>query len=316
MNDNNYEYHEKERASYSQKVISSTSSKRLVMAGPGTGKSYLFQQVAKDLIEKSKTKILVLTFINELVKDLSVDMHGLAEVSTLHSFAAKKLKSNQNIYLDLLSVVAKDYAVEMESDTQVKYQPILNNLKLDGHEDELRYLDKRRQYYKSYDATTIVYELVKLYLSDQTKIPRYDLIMIDEYQDFNELEAKLIELLSSKNPVLIAGDDDQSLYSFKHSKPEKIRKMHASDEYDTFELPYCSRSTKVVIDSFHDFVTSAQTNGHLSNRVAKQYLYFPDPKKDKYSQEYPKIEVKRQIFETKNAYTIDQSLKDIFNYAP
>lgn len=316
MNYNNYDHYENERASYSQKVIDSTSFKRLVMAGPGTGKSYLFQQVAKDLIEKSKTKILVLTFINELVKDLSVDMHGLAEVSTLHSFAAKKLRSNQNIYLDLLSVVAKDYVVEMESDTQVQYQPILNNLELYGHEDKLEYLDKRRQYYKSYDATTIVYELVKLYSSDQTKIPQYDLIMIDEYQDFNELEAKLIELLSSKSPVLIAGDDDQSLYSFKHSKPEKIRKMHSSDEYETFELPYCSRSTKVIIDSFHDFVTSAQTNGHLIDRVAKQYLYFPDPKKDKYSQEYSKIEIKRQIFETKNAYTIDQSIKNIFNYEP
>lgn len=316
MTDEEYKHHADERAAYSQKVIDSTSTKRLVMAGPGTGKSFLFQQVAKNLKDQSKSKILVLTFINELVKDLAVDMHGLAEVSTLHSFAAKKLSSRQRIYLDLLPIIAHDYKIETDADAAVKYAEILNNLDIDSHSNELEYLGKRRQYYGAYDATTIVFDLVNLYSSDASKIPTYDLIMIDEYQDFNELEAKLIEQLSTKSPVLIAGDDDQSLYSFKHSKPENIRGMHADDDYETFELPYCSRTTRVVIDAFHDFLNSAKTNGHLTNRIDKQYLYFPDPKKDKYSDAYPVIEVKQQVFETKNAYTIDQAIRNIFKFEP
>lgn len=309
-----YERHQRARADYSEQVLSSSSNKRLVMAGPGTGKSFLFQQVAKNLREQSKDKILVLTFINELVKDLAIDMHGLAEVSTLHSFAAKKLRSRQSIYLDLLSVVSNDYKIERNVD--VKFPPILNNLEISEHESELEYLTKRRQYYEAYDATTIVYDLVSLYRANSNKIPTYDLIMIDEYQDFNELEAALIELLSAKSPVLIAGDDDQSLYAFKHSRPENIRTMHANDDYETFELPYCSRSTKVVIDAFHDFLASAQSNGHLDGRVSKQYLYFPDAKKDMYSNTYPAIEIRKEIYETKNAYMIDKSIKSIFEFEP
>lgn len=314
MPEANHELHASKRAEYSQKVLDSSAEQRLVMAGPGTGKSYLFQQVAKSLREQGKENILVLTFINELVKDLAIDMHGLAEVFTLHSFAAKKLQSRQKIYMKLLAIAATDYKVH-HGET-ANYSEILNNLDISGNEAKLEYLATKRQYYKSYDTTSIVYDLVRLFESDPTKIPVYDLIMIDEYQDFNNLEAKLIELLATKSPVLIAGDDDQSLYSFKHAKPENIRNLHTGSDYETFELPYCSRSTAVVIDAFHDFLVEAQSNGHLVGRVDKQYLYFPDPKKDKYSEQFPKIEVRMKVYETMNAYTIDQSIKEIFTFEP
>ncbi len=183
MNNDNYDHHENERASYSQKVISSTSSKRLVMAGPGTGKSYLFQQVAKDLIGNGKSKILVLTFINELVKDLALDMHGLAEVSTLHSFATKQLTNRQDIYLDLLKIVEVDLFAEKE--VKANISSVLNNM-TKGEYETLSYTANRRKYYKSYDPTSIVYELVSLYMRDASKIPQFDLILVDEYQDFND----------------------------------------------------------------------------------------------------------------------------------
>lgn len=314
MTDDEYKAHSDKRAEHSKEVIDSGSLKRLVMAGPGTGKSYLFQEIARNLRTQGKDNILVLTFINELVKDLLVDMHGLAEVSTLHSFAAKKLKSSQTIYLKLLDLAEKDYFVSHGK--KVEYKAIINNLDIDGNEDELKYLAARRGYYKAYDTSSIVYDLVQLYEKDDSRIPAYDLIMIDEYQDFNELEARLIELLATKSSVLIAGDDDQSLYSFKHAKPENIRKLHSGEEYETFELPYCSRSTRVVIDAFHDFLNEAESNGHLPGRISKQYLYFPDAKKDRYSDQYSKIEIRKKVYETKNAFIIDQSIKSIFEFEP
>lgn len=316
MDDTNYKVHADKRAEHSQKVIDSDSRKRLVMAGPGTGKSFLFQQVAKKLKKENRNKILVLTFINELVKDLSVDMHGLAEVSTLHSFAAKKLRSNQSICMNLMAVIEQDYSKEFDQDLGYSLTEALSNLDIDDKQSGLDYLATRRGYYKAYDATMIVYDLVKLYESDTNAIPEYDLIMIDEFQDFNELEAKLIELLASKSPVLIAGDDDQSLYSFKHSRPDKIRSLHIDDDYETFELPYCSRSTSVVIDAFHDFLNKAQENGHLTTRIPKQYLYFPDEKKDKYSSLYPKIEVRKRVYDLQNAYMIDRAIKTTFETEP
>lgn len=48
-------------------------------------------------------------------------------------------------------------------------------------------------------------------------------ILVDEYQDLNRAEQELINLLSQDAEVCIVGDDDQSIYSFKHAHPEGIR---------------------------------------------------------------------------------------------
>jgi hypothetical protein len=63
-------------------VLASTSRKKVVVAGPGTGKTFLFKEVLK-----SKRNTLTLTFVNSLVEDLSLDLSGLSEVKTLHGFA-------------------------------------------------------------------------------------------------------------------------------------------------------------------------------------------------------------------------------------
>lgn len=311
--DQKYEHHKAQRSACSQRVLDSVSAKRLVMAGPGTGKSYLFQQVSEDSIKNGKSKIIVLSFINELVKDLKVDMHGLADVSTLHSFAAKQLKNTQTIYLDLLKVIDKDHLALMGS--AIEYAKILYNLESEK-DDAIDLLEKRMAYYQSFDPTAIVYELIKLYSKDATKIPQYDLILVDEYQDFNILEAKLIELLATKSCVLIAGDDDQSLYSFKDSRPEKIRELHRSTDYEKFSLPYCSRSTEVVVDAFHDVIRNAKTNGFLTTRIEKDYLYYPNPEKDALSRAFPTIDVKRNIQVVQNAFFIDQAIQNVFEFEP
>jgi len=308
-----YEVHNKKRASFTKKVLDSSADKMIVMAGPGTGKSFLFQQIAKDKIQNGQRRILVLTFINELVKDLTIDMHGLAEVSTLHSFAAKELRLSQSIYMGLLDVVGDD--LQIEKSIRCELGAVLHNLEY-GETEAIEYLRARRDYYASIDPASMVFELVNLYASDAQQIPKYDLILVDEYQDFNLLEVELISHLSSKSRVLIAGDDDQSLYSFKHSVPESIRKKYKSGEYSAFELPYCSRSTKVVIDAFHDIVEKAKSEGYITKRIEKQYLYFPCEKKDKVSAQHPKIIVRRNTQQIQNAFFIDLEIVKIFEIDP
>lgn len=158
--ESDYKEYKRLRNAYTQKAIDSESSRKLIMAGPGTGKSFLFQEIARKLRNQGKENIIVLTFINELVKDLAVDMYGLTRVSTLHSFTAKELRSQQNIYLDLLKVITTDF--EAETDRNIDYSSFLNNLDTEEYEDELGYLSRRRQYYKSYDAASIVYDLINL----------------------------------------------------------------------------------------------------------------------------------------------------------
>ena len=54
-----------------------------------------------------------------------------------------------------------------------------------------------------------------------------DLLIVDEYQDLNEADIKLIRLLKEKGArVLAVGDDDQSIYGFRMAAPEGIRRFH------------------------------------------------------------------------------------------
>jgi len=95
MSEEEYYTKFKERADrYIDEIIKSDHPKKLILAGPGSGKSALFQKVCESNIQNGKTKNIVLSFINELVVDLKRDLEPkkLARVSTLHSFALKELR--------------------------------------------------------------------------------------------------------------------------------------------------------------------------------------------------------------------------------
>jgi superfamily I DNA/RNA helicase len=68
--------------------------------------------------------------------------------------------------------------------------------------------------------------IVYQYLRDNPAAPEchlYDAILVDEYQDLNRAEQAVIDLLRGEAELCIVGDDDQSLYSFKHAHPAGIR---------------------------------------------------------------------------------------------
>ena len=117
----------------------------------------------------------------------------------------------------------------------------------------------------------------------------FDNIVIDEYQDFHRLEVEFIDLLATKSNVLIVGDDDQALYEkIRNSSPKFIREKAADDSFSSFELPYCSRCTKVIVDAVNDIVRYYTSRGALRERINKSFeCFLPDKETD--SEKYPKI---------------------------
>src|SRR5260370_27576048 len=82
----NYTKASAEREKHVEDILGSTSPKKVVVAGPGTGKTHLFREILK-----GKTNTLTLTFVNALVEDLSLELYELSDVRTLHSFARQLL---------------------------------------------------------------------------------------------------------------------------------------------------------------------------------------------------------------------------------
>jgi hypothetical protein len=62
-----------------EKVLASGSTKRLIIAGPGAGKTFLFKRILERTVGDEHSRI-TLTFINELKADLEKSLSGLAQL--------------------------------------------------------------------------------------------------------------------------------------------------------------------------------------------------------------------------------------------
>lgn len=298
---------EAQRKWFTDAIINSDEHKKIVIAGPGTGKSFLFKQICKENIKKGKSGNIVLSFINELINDLQRDLNQLAEARTLHSFALSQIPQDHKYYMKLGQIIEEDYYIA--EGIKVKFDEMLCNLQED--EEALAFYSKRRKFYDHFGPNCSVYALIKIYENNKKVIPEYSQILVDEFQDFNRLEARLVDLLSEKSPTLIVGDDDQSLYSFKYANPDQIRERHSSGEYSPFNLPFCNRCTKTVIKAFNNIIDEAKNRGFFKKRIIKKFIYFPSTAKDEISNQNPKIILKTQLFQQKVAHNIEKEIKKI-----
>ncbi len=274
-----------------QKILSSDDKQKLVLGGPGTGKTYLFENIIESLPKESN--VLVITFINNLVEDLEKRLNNISDheirVRTLHSFCKSFLLQNIHPfeYLpELPKIIARDaFLLEMDYEEKNATRDFIN-LK-EG--EETKFYLSRSEYYNSVSHDDAVLRVFNYLCENEDAIPQYSQIIIDEYQDFNLLESSLIELLAKKNMIIIAGDDDQSLYRFKSASPQFIRKLYREEQFTNFYLPFCRRCSLVLVRATNAFILNAKKRGLLSDRIEEKEFecYWPDKFID--SHNYPFI---------------------------
>jgi superfamily I DNA/RNA helicase len=294
-----------ERQKYIDKVLQSTSQKKIVVAGPGTGKTFLFKEILKD-----KRNALTLTFINSLVEDLSLELCGLSDVKTLHGFARGimgQATRSAKIFPKLSQVIKEDAAILLGQ--SIDFDSLFHNM--DDESEYIAFYKIRKTLYGHYGFTDVIFAAVQFLKQHKKRIPTFDQVIVDEFQDFNLLEVSLIELLGSKSPIVITGDDDQSLYYFKNASPSHIRERHRNGEpYEAFNLPYCSRCTRVIVEAINDVIKAAVGEGFLKGRIDKPYLYFEDERKEADCKAYPKLSHVR-CFARQFPYFIEKTIAEI-----
>jgi DNA helicase-2/ATP-dependent DNA helicase PcrA len=83
----------------------------------------------------------------------------------------------------------------------------------------------------------------------QEDLPQVDHLIVDEFQDLNACDQEFVRLLSTQDAILfIAGDDDQSIYSFRHADPTGI--INFAQSYPdgvTHTLSDCFRCTPAIV---------------------------------------------------------------------
>ncbi|BBH54595.1 ATP-dependent helicase [Fluviispira sanaruensis] len=194
----------------------------------------------------------------------------------------KDILKKLNISDKILSVNTVKSKIDKIKNQGLTPEEYLHELK---HNPELSFQEQRQQFRnfgEQYDPEIIqkIYSLYQSTLKKQNAMDFNDLLLvmfktlenkphvleslqnrfryflIDEFQDTNPIQFKLIHLLSSKSQNLfIVGDDDQSIYSWRGAEPSFIINFHhLYKNAKVFKLEENYRSTKNIIQAATEII--------------------------------------------------------------
>ena len=105
---------------------------------------------------------------------------------------------------------------------------------------------------------------------------RYKYITIDEYQDTNELQYKLLrKLCQAHENVVVVGDDDQSIYGWRGAKIENI--LNFKDQFSSVKVVRLEenyRSSSNILNAANELID------HNRNRLGKKLISTKKDNKD------------------------------------
>ena len=232
----------------------------LILAAAGSGKTSTLTCRIAYLIDNGVPdhKILAVTFTNKAAKEMSsriakmgVNINNLW-IGTFHGICNKILRyhakeaglrkgfyiMDQQEQLTFLKRVLRANGYDPKSVNVDDLQLKINGYKEVGwRSNHLNRNFAERRYYELYevacknencvDFAELLLGCYELFKNNNAVLEHYqekfEHILVDEFQDTNELQYKWIKLLSEKNKnVFAVGDDDQSIYSFRGADPKNM----------------------------------------------------------------------------------------------
>lgn len=97
-------------------------------------------------------------------------------------------------------------------------------------------------------------------------------IFVDEFQDTNDIQNEIINMISRGNNVFRVGDVKQSIYRFRGAKPQLMRSIIKEKASAVFVLPHNFRSKEPIVE-FNNTVFQ-----HLMNVSGFSDVYTPEDK--------------------------------------
>ena len=251
----------------------------MVYAGAGTGKTFTIVQSAKS-VNGSKG---FLAFNKAIATELGTKLPSDCEAMTFHSlgFSAIKMQSrvskvdNKKVYKIINSVLGKYKSapalvklVSLSKSSLVDAsdkESLLSlideyDIEFDGLEDRSTALD----YFPTIinncmDLSTVDFDdMIWLPVVMDLPVRHYDTLFVDEAQDFNEVQRKLILKSCNGGRMIVVGDPKQAIYGFRGADSASMDMFHKtlSDsprKVKVFELSITWRCPKTVVAEANRF---------------------------------------------------------------
>ena len=249
-----------------KEAVFHTEGPLLVLAGAGSGKTRVLTHRIAYLMEEKKVKpwnILAITFTNkaagemrERVDKLVGDAAGKVWVSTFHSTCVRILRR----YIDrLYKERALMSAISAAKDELVSPQEFALRAQGNFRQETVArvYAEYQRQLKSSnaLDFDDLIMKTVELFQANSDILNEYQerfrYIMVDEYQDTNTAQFKLVSLLAAKyRNLCVVGDDDQSIYKFRGANIQNILGFEKTfPDATVIKLEQNYRSTQNILNA-------------------------------------------------------------------
>lgn len=264
-----------------KKVIDSDSKRLLVLSCARSGKTAtIIGRIQRLLGEGVLSSVfLVLSFSNKSADDIREKLErnipgAKMTVQTFHSFGLDLIKKyHEELGYD------KKIGIAMDSERKNFIKLICSQQHLAINTDEvLQYIRRKKSFEIAEDekpeplyeqlfqdymrllkekGMVDMEDLIYLPLELMHKFPEvkqeaasiYRYIFVDEYQDTNEAQNRLLDAITTKDSYLcLVGDDDQAIYEWRGAQPHYIRDKAVSHEYTVLKLQKNFRSQQAIID--------------------------------------------------------------------
>jgi superfamily I DNA/RNA helicase len=268
---------------YLPPLIESDAPLICVIAGPGSGKTTGIKRRVQRLIQGSGVpvdRIFVGTFTRAIARDLRAAVGQEIRVLTLHSLAQRLLRENPAA----LGARRLRFLLEFEENTML--YDVARLLPATPTWTQARRLLSRTQSARSERAdlpdaafagqvedwlvthgAMLIGEVVPLATLglEAHDIPpgQYDQVIIDEYQDLTSLEQQMVEQIwSGEGSLVVLGDDDQSIYSFRDNHPNGLNEFiqrweDQGEQVQILPLPENRRSGADIVDLANTMMAEA-----------------------------------------------------------
>ncbi len=278
----------------------------LILAGAGSGKTKTITSRVAYLIANGiqPSSILTLTFTNKAAAEMRQRALSLIEneisytplLCTFHKFGLLFLKfhmqkigrSNAFVIIDtddkkrIIKSFDIDLPIALVTSEISRYKNNLITPEQAIAGAELLNYKKIANIYKKYEDYITQNNLVDF--DDLLALPyrildenpdlcqetsqRYQYIMVDEYQDTNDLQLKLLQKLTSAHHNLcVVGDDDQSIYGWRGANIKNILEFHKQfEDTKVIKLETNYRSTNHILNAANELIE------HNRNRHGKKLV--------------------------------------------